>query len=104
MGDCVFFFSDFQLFYNEHMFITKEKRTIFKKHNTIRLQGGSLPYGRERDQEASRVPAIGVHPQRDGHGYLLHSAGSPVRQEPPFIQIRVPVPGTENGIKEALSK
>lgn len=41
MGDCVFFCLDFQLFYNEHiMFITKEKRTIFKKHNTIRLQGG----------------------------------------------------------------
>lgn len=40
MGDYVFFFLDFQLFYNEHiMFITKEKHTIFKKHNTIRLQG-----------------------------------------------------------------
>lgn len=41
MGDCVFFFLDFQLFYNEHiMFTTKEKHTIFKKHSTIRLQGG----------------------------------------------------------------
>lgn len=41
MGDCVFFFLDFQLFYNEHiMFITKEKHTIFQKHNMIRLQGG----------------------------------------------------------------
>lgn len=98
MGDCVFFFLDFQLFYNEHiMFITKEKRTIFKKQYN-QITRGSLPYGRERDQEASRVPAIGVHAQRDGHGYLLHSAGSPVRQEPPFIQIRVPGPGTENGI------
>lgn len=47
------------------MFITKEK-TQFKKTQYYQITRG-IPYGRKQDQEASRVPAIGVHAQLGGH-------------------------------------